>query len=89
MQELIKEVQVCTVCRSYLPLEPRPILSVGENAKVMIIGQAPGTKAHETRTPWNDQSGNRLREWMNIDRKTFYDTNRLFLQTCRQIDLQR
>ena len=77
LQKLIKQVQDCTLCLDYLPQKPRPILSVGKNAKVMIIGQAPGTKAHQTGTPWDDQSGNRLRDWLNIDRHTFYDTNRI------------
>jgi len=77
LQQLIKQIQICTLCHSYLPQKPRPILNIGKNAKVMIIGQAPGTQAHESGIPWNDRSGDRLREWLNIDWETFYDTNRI------------
>jgi len=56
-----------------LPLEPRPVLRAHASAKVLIAGQAPGTRVHETGIPWNDPSGDRLRAWMHVDRKTFYD----------------
>lgn len=52
---------------------PRPVLEASTNSRILIIGQAPGTKVHATGIPWNDPSGNRLREWLNVDRDTFYN----------------
>ena len=77
LNNLIKEVHDCTLCAKHLPLGPRPTLRMGKNAKIVIIGQAPGTKVHKTGIPWNDPSGNRLREWMNIDRDTFYNSRHI------------
>jgi len=77
LDSLLNEVRDCTLCAKHLPLGPHPTLSMKNSAQIIIIGQAPGTKAHKSGIPWNDQSGNRLREWMNIDRKTFYDTRRI------------
>ena len=74
LNNLIKEVHDCTLCAKHLPLGPRPTLRMAKNAKIVIIGQAPGTKAHKTGIPWNDPSGNRLREWLNVDRDTFYNS---------------
>ena len=70
---LLREVRACTHCVEHLPLGPRPVLRAHASAKVLIAGQAPGTRVHETGIPWNDPSGDRLRKWMNVDRKTFYD----------------
>src|SRR6185295_17921570 len=55
------------------PFEPRPLLVATTTARLLIVGQAPGTRAHESGIPWNDSSGERLREWMDIDGKCFYD----------------
>ena len=77
LDSLLNEVRDCTLCAKHLPLGPHPTLSMKKSAQIIIIGQAPGTKAHKSGIPWNDQSGNRLREWMNIDRETFYDTRRI------------
>ncbi len=73
MKTLLQEIKNCTVCEKFLPLGPRPVLAASEAAKILIIGQAPGSKVHETGIPWDDPSGDRLREWMGIDKKTFYD----------------
>lgn len=56
---------------------PRPIVKMKPTARLLIIGQAPGTKVHETGIPWNDPSGNRLREWLRVDRDVFYDAGRV------------
>ena len=67
----------CTVCAAELPLGPRPVFRVGAAARLMIVGQAPGTAVHETGIPWNDPSGRRLRAWLAIDDETFYDPDKV------------
>jgi uracil-DNA glycosylase len=70
---LIAEARACRVCEAHLPLGPRPILSAEASARLMIIGQAPGTRVHESGVPWDDASGDRLRDWLAIERDVFYD----------------
>jgi uracil-DNA glycosylase len=70
---LIAEARACRVCEAHLPLGPRPILSAEAGARLMIIGQAPGTRVHESGVPWDDASGDRLRDWLAIERDVFYD----------------
>ena len=72
-ERLISEVKRCEICTATLPYKPRPVLQAGHAAKLLINGQAPGQRAHDTCTPWNDPSGDRLREWLNLDKKQFYD----------------
>ncbi|MFC0409012.1 uracil-DNA glycosylase family protein [Roseomonas elaeocarpi] len=67
----------CTVCAPVLPLGPRPILQVGTGARLLITSQAPGTKAHLSGIPFEDASGERLRDWLELDRATFYDTSKV------------
>lgn len=74
---LLAEVSACTVCAPYLPNLPKPILRASAKARLLIVGQAPGRRVHETGIPWNDPSGDRLRDWLQIDRATFYDTTRI------------
>lgn len=62
----------CTLCAEHLPLGPRPVFSVRRGATVLILGHAPGTKVHASGVPWDDPSGDRLREWMQLDRDSFY-----------------
>jgi uracil-DNA glycosylase len=76
MESLLKTIRACEICTD-LPLGPRPVLQAQSSAKILLIGQAPGTKVHATGIPWNDPSGDRLRDWMNIDRDTFYDDSRI------------
>ena len=76
-KNLLKEVNECTLCQDYLPLGPRPVLQVNPKAKILIAGQAPGKKVHETGIPFDDPSGDRLREWMGIDKKVFYDDSKI------------
>lgn len=76
---LAHEIRACTVCAQHLPLGPRPVIRVDERARVLITGQAPGTRVHETGIPWNDPSGDRLREWLGVDRDAFYDLDRFGL----------
>ncbi len=74
---LLSEIRKCTHCSKYLPLGPNPVVDASPESKILIIGQAPGTKVHESGIPWNDASGNRLREWMGIDVDTFYDSSKI------------
>lgn len=73
MKALLNKIQKCEVCKDVLPLGPRPVVQLNVNSKIIIIGQAPGKRVHETGIPWNDASGKKLREWMGIDEATFYD----------------
>jgi len=74
---LLREVRACQVCAAHLPLGPRPVVRGNVTARLLIISQAPGTKVHDTGLTFNDRSGDRLRDWLGIDRAAFYDENRL------------
>jgi uracil-DNA glycosylase len=69
----------CTVCAAHLPLGPRPIAQFSPTSQLLIIGQAPGTKVHLSGVPWDDDSGDRLRGWLGIDKQTFYDESKVAL----------
>ena len=77
LASLLREIRACQVCAAHLPLDPRPVLRVKASARLLIIGQAPGTKVHESGIPWNDRSGDRLRDWLQLDREDFYDESRV------------
>lgn len=77
LSTLRREIEACTICKAHLPLGPRPVVRGFNDAKVLIIGQAPGTKVHETGVPWNDASGDRLRDWLQLDNEQFYDESKL------------
>ena len=77
LETIVAEARACTVCAAHLPLGPRPVLRVSATARILIIGQAPGTKVHVTGIPWNDPSGERLRGWLAMDREQFYDESRI------------
>jgi len=74
---LVGEIRSCAVCAPHLPLGPRPVLRGRPSARLLIISQAPGTRVHETGLSFNDRSGDRLREWLALDRETFYDEARI------------
>jgi len=74
---LLAEIRGCTLCTPYLPRGPKPIVRGSPAATLLIISQAPGTLVHETGLSFNDRSGDRLRDWMGIDRDTFYDESRV------------
>ena len=69
---LLADIRSCAVCRD-LPLGPRPVVALGQRARIMIVGQAPGTKVHESGVAWDDPSGDHLRAWLGVDRETFYN----------------
>lgn len=73
MAALLAEVRACRICEEHLPLGPRPIVAASPSARLLIVGQAPGTAVHRTGVPWNDPSGERLRDWMGVAPGTFYD----------------
>ncbi len=74
---LLSEVRACTRCAAHLPLGPRPVLQLHASARLLVAGQAPGRKVHETGLPFNDASGDRLRDWLGISRETFYDARQV------------
>ena len=77
MEKLLKEIRACEVCKRHLPNNPKPILQASSQSKILIIGQAPGQKVQDSGIPWDDQSGNELRRWLNASKEQFYD-NKLF-----------
>jgi len=77
LTRLLREIDVCQVCATCLPLGPRPVLSAAKSARLLIIGQAPGSKVHQSGVPWSDASGDRLRDWMGIDTSVFYDKTKV------------
>ncbi|MGB8337469.1 MAG: uracil-DNA glycosylase family protein [Burkholderiales bacterium] len=74
---LLREVRACTVCAQHLPHGPRPVLRASATAKIVIIGQAPGRKVHESGVPWDDPSGDLLRVWLGVTKGIFYDESRI------------
>lgn len=79
MENIIRQINDCNICASYLEHGIRPIIQVSEQAKILIIGQAPGRKVHETGIPWDDPSGNQLRKWLGVDKTVFYDESKIAL----------
>ena len=76
---LLANVRACTLCAPFLPHGPRPVLQMHRAARILIVGQAPGSKVHKTGVPFDDQSGDRLRDWLGVDSATFYDEKRIAL----------
>lgn len=72
--KLLTDIRQCTICSEHLPKGPKPIIQASSHSKILIIGQAPGQKAHDSGIPWNDQSGDRLRLWLGVDKQQFYDS---------------
>ncbi len=77
LESLLTDVRACTLCAEYLPLGPRPVVQIHESARILIAGQAPGRKVHETGIPFNDASGDRLRTWLGVSRDVFYDASQI------------
>ena len=77
LSKLLGEVRACTACASHLPLGPRPVLQVHSAARILIAAQAPGRKVHATGVPFDDASGDRLREWLGLSRAIFYDARKV------------
>ncbi|MBZ0326348.1 MAG: uracil-DNA glycosylase family protein [Altibacter sp.] len=79
MKTLLKNIRACEICKAYLPLGPRPIVAAHPEAKLVIIGQAPGIKVHKTGIPWDDPSGNQLRKWLGVSNDDFYNPAKIAL----------
>jgi len=77
LQRLIAEARACRLCEAHLPLGPKPVFIADEGARLLIVGQAPGRRVHETGIPWNDPSGDNLRAWLQLERAAFYDSRRI------------
>jgi uracil-DNA glycosylase len=77
LASLLADVRACALCAEHLPLGPRPIVQIHPSARVLIAGQAPGRKVHETGVPFDDASGDRLRAWLGISRQVFYDDRQI------------
>ena len=81
--DLLTQIKACRICRDApvygeaLPHEPRPVCVLSDDAPILVCGQAPGTRVHATGIPFNDPSGDRLRQWMNVDRDVFYDAGKI------------
>lgn len=73
---LLAEIRRCTTCAVHLPLGANPVLRVHADARILLVGQAPGTRVHATGIPWNDASGDRLRDWLQVSHSTFYNETR-------------
>lgn len=72
LPELLDEIRACRACAGHLPHEPRPVVRVSGETRLLICGQAPGRRVHESGLPFDDPSGDRLRSWLGVDRATFY-----------------
>jgi len=73
LQTLLAEVRGCRICAAHLPHGPRPVVRIARSARLLIIGQAPGTRVHASGVPWDDPSGDRLRDWTGLPKAVFYD----------------
>ena len=70
---LNKKIDKCVICKDHLPFKPKPIYQFAKDARIIIIGQAPGKKTHEAGVPWDDKSGERLRDWLGVSDEQFYN----------------
>lgn len=77
LDQLLTRARACRICAKALAHDPRPVVKMAASSRLLIIGQAPGTKVHASGIPWNDPSGDRLRGWLQMDRDAFYDVNRV------------
>jgi uracil-DNA glycosylase len=79
LADVLEQIRACRLCETHLPHGPRPVVHVGPAAKLLIASQAPGLRVHETGLSFNDASGDRLRDWMGVDRDTFYNESKIAL----------
>lgn len=77
LDSLLRDIRACRLCAGVLPHEPRPVIQASATARVLIVGQAPGTRVHASGQPFTDPSGDRLRDWMGVDEAVFYDPGRI------------
>lgn len=79
LTDLMARIRACRLCLEQLPRGPRPVFQASAKSRLLIVGQAPGRRVHETGIPFNDPSGDRLREWLGLNREQFYDANEIAL----------
>lgn len=79
IDKLKSNIEDCLICEKKLPNRPRPIVQFSSNSKILILAQAPGQKAHDNGIPFDDLSGNNLREWLGVSREQFYNSDYLLL----------
>jgi uracil-DNA glycosylase len=77
LKDLLIEIRACRHCEADLPLGPNPVIRASASARLLIIGQAPGTRVHASGTPWDDPSGERLRRWLKVNKEQFYDDGKI------------
>ena len=77
IESLLNNIKKCTICLEHLPHGVRPVLQINPKARILIAGQAPGRKVHESGVPFDDASGDRLREWMGVSKEVFYDAEKI------------
>ncbi len=77
LKRLLEDIRACRHCAADLPCDPRPVLQAGRSARLRIVGQAPGRKVHESGIPWDDPSGDRLRDWLGLSTEQFYDPGKV------------
>lgn len=77
LEDLLEAIRSCRVCAGSLPHEPRPVVQAGASARILVIGQAPGSKVHASGKAWDDDSGDRLRDWTGLSPEAFYDPARV------------
>ncbi|MBS0294809.1 MAG: uracil-DNA glycosylase family protein [Proteobacteria bacterium] len=77
LERILDEIAACRACAGELPHEPRPVVRVFPQTRLLICGQAPGRRVHESGMPFTDPSGDRLRQWMGVDGETFYGDRRI------------
>ena len=79
MKQLLQQISKCSVCHPHLALGPRPVITADEKSKIVVIGQAPGLAVHQSGIPWDDKSGDNLRKWMDTEKETFYNPEKVAL----------
>lgn len=79
LEQCLEAISRCTACSDKLPFPPRPVIRAAVGSRILVAGQAPGTRVHETGIPWNDPSGQRLRDWLGVSDACFYDTDKFAL----------
>lgn len=77
LSSLFERIRACRLCEAQLPLGPRPVIRGSEQSRLLIVGQAPGSRVYASGIPWDDASGERLRDWMRLDKVRFYDESRI------------
>jgi hypothetical protein len=77
LDDLLSDIRACRACAGGFGFEPRPVVHVGPDTRLLICGQAPVRRVHESGLPFDDASGDRLRDWLGVDRHTFYGDARI------------